>query len=419
MPEAKEILKLVSKGPKGEILREAHIDKTNGEYVLVEAKKPTTTHKTILDALKSPQLWGQWQGLEIQTNLKLYEIKELILTKWGPWGKIEGGKVKLGEAENAVVKINDKAYHRIINPRNFPTKESPGVTPDNDLHDKDCQLIKSLYTCSTNTKEQQWTKKHVIESLKKKGYITYIGDSRAFGGLSTIGMSVLYKVPLDKRGNLQQFRGRTIRICCIGSGDHAQREYIAGPIKQIQNSKENQIQTKEDLNPDAPKDSYCGFLSVLKPIENFPTELQLALENRSLSGVKKFTHQHKVSKENVLAIEKSNYCMQLSAEGELELLKELKNLGISMAVEKDYPPEGQPIPKNGYWHSLLWAVNDNCPSKLKEFLELYTQKEFKALINDEFINSSLSNIKSIILTERQRRLKKELENLSQHETLTI
>jgi len=419
MPEAKEILKLTSKGPKGETLREAHIEKTNGEYVLIEAAKPTQTYTNILDAIKSPQLSGQWQGLEIQTNLKLYEIKQLILTEWGPWGKIKGGKVEAGEIENALVKVNDKIYHRIINPRNFPTKESPGVTPDNNLHDKDCQLIKSLYTCSTNTKEQQWTKKNIIESLKKRGYITYTGDSRAFGGLSTIGMSVIYKVPLDKRGNLQQFKGKTIRICCIGSGDHAQREYIAGPIKQIQAAKENQTQANQNFNTEDSKDLYCGFLSVLKPIDNFPTVLQLALENRSLEGVKVFTSQHKVSSENILAIEKSNYCMQLAAEGELAILKELKSLGISMAMEKDSPPEGQPIPKSGYWHSLLWAVSDNCPSKLKEFLELYTQKEFKALVNDEFINSSLSNIKSIILTERQRRLKKELENLSQHETLTI
>lgn len=49
------------------------------------------------------------------------------------------------------------------------------------------------------------------------GYIGFEGDPRDYG-LHLVGQSLQYDVPLDKRGNLQPFRGKRIRIICLYSG---------------------------------------------------------------------------------------------------------------------------------------------------------------------------------------------------------
>jgi len=45
---------------------------------------------------------------------------------------------------------------------------------------------------------------------------------------SQVGEAYLYQVPHTKRGFLKPFRGKLVRIACIGSGRHSTRHYMVG-----------------------------------------------------------------------------------------------------------------------------------------------------------------------------------------------
>lgn len=421
---AGKILNLTSNSDSDGPLETAQIERRGTQFVVHYSKGESSMSKefpTLKDAIDSPPFQKRWVNLNIETTLKLHEIYERVLNVWGEWNPPTNCEEvtymlpnKQAEPENSlpdgIVTINNKQYHRAADPRNNPTKECYGVQPDNNTEDEVSQLLKYLFICEKNTKEYQRVKKEIELNLSKQGYITYKGDSRDLGGLNSTGMSVVYKVPHDKRGNLSKFRGRQIRVCCIGSGDHATREYMAGPLK------------KPSLDPKInPKNPKKGFLAPIKLIGSVPTKLQLLLQNRDIPGLKEFFKDIKLPTESIDALEKSGSITQIAAEGNIELLKILKNAGISIANKKSVCQIKTPhsTSEEGYWHSLLWAVHENCPSKTKDLIALYSSKEFKALMQDEFINTSLSNIKSIILTERQRRVRKEIESLSKDETLTL
>lgn len=65
-------------------------------------------------------------------------------------------------------------------------------------------------------------------------YFGYIGlrvDPRAYL-VHQVGQSFIYDVPLDKRGNLSVFRGKRIRIICLGSGAFT-RWIRVGPLSPL------------------------------------------------------------------------------------------------------------------------------------------------------------------------------------------
>jgi hypothetical protein len=65
-------------------------------------------------------------------------------------------------------------------------------------------------------------------------YFGYIGlwvDPRSYL-VSQVGQSFIYDVPLKKRGNLSVFRGKRIRIICLGSGAFT-RWIRVGPLNPI------------------------------------------------------------------------------------------------------------------------------------------------------------------------------------------
>ena len=64
--------------------------------------------------------------------------------------------------------------------------------------------------------------------LRKGRRIEFVSDYSKYQ-LARVGASGLYDVPKNKRGHLSCFRGKTIRLVCIGSGPHFVREYIAKP----------------------------------------------------------------------------------------------------------------------------------------------------------------------------------------------
>ena len=83
--------------------------------------------------------------------------------------------------------------------------------------------------CAGVTKKK---KEHVCELInlgKKNKYLFFYGYTGRYF-ISRVGMSYIYDVPKNKRGNLKKFKGKTIRIICIASGRNFCRSYMAGII---------------------------------------------------------------------------------------------------------------------------------------------------------------------------------------------
>jgi hypothetical protein len=53
--------------------------------------------------------------------------------------------------------------------------------------------------------------------LKFYGYRSFSTDTRDYH-LHRVGQSYQYEVPLDKRGHLQPFRGKRVRLVCVWNG---------------------------------------------------------------------------------------------------------------------------------------------------------------------------------------------------------
>ena len=67
--------------------------------------------------------------------------------------------------------------------------------------------------------------------LKEQRYIQFHSTYKRYG-ISTVGASYLYDVPLYKQGNLKPFRGKRVRIVCVESGRHTDRVYMAGVVAE-------------------------------------------------------------------------------------------------------------------------------------------------------------------------------------------
>ena len=90
-------------------------------------------------------------------------------------------------------------------------------------------ILKKITAIETNTKKK---KEHVCELInlgKKNKYLFFDGYTGRYF-ISRVGMSYIYDVPKNKRGNLKKFKGKTIRIICIASGRNFCRSYMAGII---------------------------------------------------------------------------------------------------------------------------------------------------------------------------------------------
>lgn len=78
----------------------------------------------------------------------------------------------------------------------------------------------------TTTKSRM--RNELVEQLIKDKYIAFEGSPYRYH-ITKVGESYLYDVPLYKQGFLKRFRGKRIRIVCIGSGRYT-RTYMAGVV---------------------------------------------------------------------------------------------------------------------------------------------------------------------------------------------
>jgi hypothetical protein len=97
-----------------------------------------------------------------------------------------------------------------------------------DLVDDVKPLLDSLNTRTTWNQRCKDEHKNLIKKLDQKKYITLSGHPNRYH-LSRIGESCLYDVPLDRRGQLAELRGKRIRLVCVSSGRY-ERLFMAGVV---------------------------------------------------------------------------------------------------------------------------------------------------------------------------------------------
>ena len=106
----------------------------------------------------------------------------------------------------------------------------PTINPDEIIADpKDDQvgrLLNAMGSLNNWTKERFALKNEIIKRMKRLKHVAFQSDKRLFQ-LSRVGSSLLYQVPEHKRGYLDPFRGRLIRLVCVGSHGRNLCTYIA------------------------------------------------------------------------------------------------------------------------------------------------------------------------------------------------
>jgi hypothetical protein len=90
-------------------------------------------------------------------------------------------------------------------------------------------VIKELQSIQTFTRAKRDVLERLLELLKISGYKMFNGKAARYG-FGPIGASYLYQVPEDKRGHLEPYRGRLVRLVCVGSGIF-DRDIMVGEFK--------------------------------------------------------------------------------------------------------------------------------------------------------------------------------------------
>ena len=91
-------------------------------------------------------------------------------------------------------------------------------------------IIKELQSIPTFTKVKRSVLERLMVQLNQSGYKIFNGKANRYG-FGPIGASYLYLVPDDKRGHLEPYRGKLVRLVCVGSGIF-DREIMVGEYKK-------------------------------------------------------------------------------------------------------------------------------------------------------------------------------------------
>ncbi len=99
-----------------------------------------------------------------------------------------------------------------------------------DHEDEVFNILRDMYEIPGWKKEKVLLKEKLLKLLKRKRYISFWASNPRTYGISQIGESYLYDVPMFIGGHLKKFRGKRVRILCTGSGSHHWREISAGIV---------------------------------------------------------------------------------------------------------------------------------------------------------------------------------------------
>jgi hypothetical protein len=99
--------------------------------------------------------------------------------------------------------------------------------PDN-IEDEIAPLLRRITTGKFWNGERARAFAQLSEALAERKYLMFQGHYLTYH-LTRKGQSCLYDVPLNQRGALSRFRGKQIRLVCMGGWDaYGGRYYYAG-----------------------------------------------------------------------------------------------------------------------------------------------------------------------------------------------
>lgn len=98
-----------------------------------------------------------------------------------------------------------------------------------DTHKDEVLVVLNAMSAETGWNQRKAKlREELLRLLSKAGYIGFEGSPYRYAA-SVVGSSYLYDVPLYKQGLLKKFRGKRVRIVCVGSGRY-KRGYMAGVV---------------------------------------------------------------------------------------------------------------------------------------------------------------------------------------------
>ncbi len=97
-----------------------------------------------------------------------------------------------------------------------------------DLGDDVSLILQSMSDDDTWTSKKSALRDKLVSLLRKLRYVSFVGSPYKYYA-HRVGDSYLYDVPLYKQGWLKKFRGKRIRLVCVGSGRY-KRDYMAGVV---------------------------------------------------------------------------------------------------------------------------------------------------------------------------------------------
>ena len=97
-----------------------------------------------------------------------------------------------------------------------------------DLGDDVSLILQSMSDDDTWTSKKSALREELVSLLRKLRYASFVGSPYKYYA-HRVGDSYLCDVPLYKQGWLKKFRGKRIRLVCVGSGRY-KRDYMAGVV---------------------------------------------------------------------------------------------------------------------------------------------------------------------------------------------
>ena len=111
---------------------------------------------------------------------------------------------------------------------------NPSEKIEDKCEDAAGQLMNALHQIPTWTTAKRAIYNELVELLESQKHIYFSGHPDKYH-LSVIGSSCFYNVPDNRRGHLSIYRGKTIRLVCLGSGRY-ERSYLATEATTMRNN---------------------------------------------------------------------------------------------------------------------------------------------------------------------------------------
>ncbi len=90
--------------------------------------------------------------------------------------------------------------------------------------------ISEMQSHTAGSKIKREAISELCELMKSKKYISFESGAKYYATIR-VGESFLYDVPTKKTGHLMGFRGKRVRVVCVGSGKYDKRSYMAGNVE--------------------------------------------------------------------------------------------------------------------------------------------------------------------------------------------